>query len=88
MIIFQSFFFFFLLVLIRIPYDSFFFYVLEPKVPILAVQSALPPSKLVEEVVLLAIEEALLDILEEQSPTLIIVGVLGELAAEVEVVEA
>lgn len=50
-------------------------------------QRALSPLELVEDVILLAIKEALCSIPEEQSSTLKIEGVLGDLEPEIETVE-
>lgn len=51
-------------------------------------QQALPPPELVEEVVPLITKEAPPNLPEEQSPTLMVEGVMGELASEVEAIEA
>lgn len=56
----------------------------DPKVPASEVQPPLPPLELVEDVVPLIVEEAHPRMLEEQSPTLTIDGLLGELAPEAE----
>lgn len=52
------------------------------------VQLAPSPPELVVEVAPLSVEEGFPDMLEVQSPTLIIQGVLGELALKEEAIEA
>lgn len=58
------------------------------KIPVPEMQSALSHPELAEDVVSLTAEEALPSMPDEQSPTLMIEGVLRELAPKVQVTEA